>query len=120
MCFINAAAGPTETGDRVTAALEALRQAKVIADVRAVEGHQVEQAAREALAAGAGVVIVGGGDGTVSAAASVLAGSGAALAILPTGTFNHFARTCACRCDLRTPHDWSAITCTAAETARRR
>jgi diacylglycerol kinase family enzyme len=38
------------------------------------------------------IVVVGGGDGSVSAAASVLAGSNISLGILPLGTLNHFAR----------------------------
>lgn len=41
------------------------------------------------------VLLVGGGDGTVSAAASLLAGSGKALAVLPAGTMNLFARSLA-------------------------
>jgi diacylglycerol kinase family enzyme len=37
-------------------------------------------------------VVVGGGDGTLSTAAGVLAGTGVALGVLPLGTLNHFAR----------------------------
>src|SRR5207245_2348151 len=38
------------------------------------------------------LVVVGGGDGTISAAASALADSKTRLGILPLGTLNHFAR----------------------------
>jgi len=38
------------------------------------------------------LLIVGGGDGTISAAASALAGTDTLLGILPLGTLNHFAR----------------------------
>lgn len=48
---------------------------------------------REALARGVKRIVVGGGDGTLSAAAALLAGTGAVLGILPLGTANDLART---------------------------
>ena len=47
---------------------------------------------RQALAAGADLVIVAGGDGTVRACAEVLAGTGVPLAIVPAGSANLTAK----------------------------
>lgn len=58
----------------------------------ASSGAQVVAIARRALADGATIVAAGGGDGTVNAVASVLAGSGVRFAVLPMGTLNHFAK----------------------------
>ena len=49
--------------------------------------------AREAVAAGAEVVLVGGGDGTVSEVARELVAQPVTLGILPIGTFNNIARS---------------------------
>jgi diacylglycerol kinase family enzyme len=49
--------------------------------------------ARDAVAEGRPIVLAGGGDGTISAIASVLSGSQTAMAVLPIGTFNLFARS---------------------------
>jgi len=48
------------------------------------------------------LIVAAGGDGTVNAVAAALAGTGIAMAVLPAGTFNHFAR------DLGIPSDAAA------------
>lgn len=50
-------------------------------------------AARNAVAAGADLVVAAGGDGTVQGCAEGLAGTNAALGIIPLGTANLLART---------------------------
>jgi diacylglycerol kinase family enzyme len=47
---------------------------------------------KTAAAARPPAIVVGGGDGTVRSAATVLAGTGIAMGVLPLGTLNHFAR----------------------------
>ena len=71
---------------------EALRAAGVQGEVDAVDGRDIERRVRARLGEGAKLLIVGGGDGSVGAAAAAMAGSEATLAILPLGTLNHFAR----------------------------
>ena len=56
------------------------------------EGDDLGAMVRERLAKGVDLVIAAGGDGTVSAVADALAGSGTPLGILPMGTANVLAR----------------------------
>lgn len=84
--FVNAAAGSA------VAAAEALRAAGGVFDVRELRPPALVDELRRAAAEGAERVVVAGGDGTVRTAAAVLAGTGVALAIIPGGTLNHFAR----------------------------
>ncbi|ESR22564.1 diacylglycerol/lipid kinase family protein [Lutibaculum baratangense] len=58
------------------------------------------------------IVLVGGGDGTLNLAASLLAGSGKALAIWPLGTANLLAR------DLRVPLSRDAAVLALSESER--
>ena len=60
----------------------------------------ISEATRHALAGQPEAVVVGGGDGTVSAAAAVLAGSATPLGVLPLGTLNHFAKDAGIPADL--------------------
>ncbi len=60
--------------------------------VLAVAGDKIADAARQAVQDGFEKIIAGGGDGTISTVASVLAGTPIPMGILPLGTLNHFAR----------------------------
>jgi diacylglycerol kinase family enzyme len=98
--LLNAGAGMNgRAGGAADDVRRALEAAGLEADVRAVEGSQLVQAAREAVAARPDAVVAVGGDGTVSAVASAVAGSGVPMGIIPLGTLNHFAK------DLRLPLD---------------
>ncbi len=72
---------------------EALESVQVHPEIRRVSAEAVAQAAKSAAAeSGIEAVVAGGGDGTLSAVAGVLAGGSMPLGILPLGTLNHFAK----------------------------
>jgi diacylglycerol kinase family enzyme len=70
-----------------------LREAGLDAElVLAKDGEEMIATAKRALKSGARLVAAGGGDGTINAVASVMAGSGVHFGVLPLGTLNHFAK----------------------------
>lgn len=91
--LVNESSGSEESGDgRVASIREAFRAAGARPPIRCIPGRGLVDAATEAVQGGARVVVAAGGDGTVSAVARVVAGTDAALAVLPLGTLNHFAK----------------------------
>lgn len=96
--------------------VDALAQTGIAADIRYVQGGGLREAASRALAEARrgeiDAIIVAGGDGSVRAVASVLAGTDVPLGIVPLGTRNHFAR------DLRLPLEVedAAVTIAAGQT----
>ncbi|MCB0950369.1 MAG: phosphatase PAP2 family protein [Mycobacterium sp.] len=81
------------TGARVLDEVrEALPDAKI---VELTEHDDVAEVLRSA-ATEAEVLAIGGGDGTVAAAAAVAIDVGVPLAVFPAGTFNHFAKDIGC------------------------
>ncbi len=91
-------AGSDETvQQRLTALFEANGLAAELFLARS--GAEVVQLAQQAAHSNSKVVVAGGGDGTINAVASALAGSEKILGVLPMGTLNHFAK------DLRIPLD---------------
>ena len=93
----------------VTAAFDAAGQPILL---ELLDGADIANAVRRHI--DSPVIAVGGGDGTLSAAAAVLARAPQALAILPLGTRNHLAR------QLRLPLDLAGAARLAADGQRRR
>jgi len=56
------------------------------------EQMDVKRLTREAIQQGSTLIVAGGGDGTVNAIASVVAGTQTVLGVLPLGTLNHFCK----------------------------
>ncbi|MBC8109208.1 MAG: diacylglycerol kinase family lipid kinase [Anaerolineae bacterium] len=94
LALLNCAAGAgsqKKTTDREAEVRDAFAQAGIEAQVRAVDGQRIiseAQAAKETV----DVLAAAGGDGTISSIASVMAGSGKTMGVLPCGTLNHFAK----------------------------
>jgi len=103
------AAVVVNAGSRRTAAvLHQLHDDLAGAGVPVQEVHQVRSgqdlvaSLRKVVEQGHDLVVVGGGDGTVSAAAGLVAGTDVTLAVLPLGTANDLARTLQIPDDLAT------------------
>src|SRR5688572_19322610 len=99
---VNAGSGTGDARDAADRIVRAFAAHGVAPSLAVVPGGEVGDAARRALQEGASSVVGGGGDGTLSTVASVLAGTGTPLGILPLGTLNHFAK------DLSIPLDVEA------------
>jgi len=84
-----AVAADPEIGGKVATAL---KDAGISAKVELIGGDECAIRSRGIAERGDELMVVGGGDGTVSAAASALIGTRTMLGILPLGTLNHFAR----------------------------
>ena len=102
--FVNPAAGNAAEID------DTLRRAGAF-DVVQVAPDRMTQAARDAIDGGAKRLLAVGGDGSVSAVAAAVARTDVELAIVPAGTFNHFAR------DHGIPTDFRAA-CEVARSGR--
>jgi diacylglycerol kinase family enzyme len=91
--IVNAGAGLGYCGGWTTALEEKFRSHGVEPDITlAKSGAEMIARAEKALADRAPLVVAGGGDGTINAVASVLAGGTTRLGVLPLGTLNHFAK----------------------------
>jgi diacylglycerol kinase family enzyme len=84
-----AAYGGRDWRARIEGAFAAADVEATVVDISQVPPSRALEAAR---ASGAGAVVAGGGDGTVSSVASGLVGGALPLGVLALGTLNHFAR----------------------------
>lgn len=89
--IVNPAAG-VKGGEPIEDVRARLEPALAVTVYETTSERDADVCAREAIAAGAELVIAAGGDGTVSAVAGVLAGGEVALGIIPRGTSNSIAR----------------------------
>jgi diacylglycerol kinase family enzyme len=88
--ILNTAAGTGELHSRVISLLSAHQIEATVANASTGEG--LGRIARETLALNCRTIIAGGGDGTISSIASVVAGNDVDFGVLPLGTLNHFAK----------------------------
>jgi diacylglycerol kinase family enzyme len=99
--LMNQAAGTASKEEISVATVEAaFRAAGVDATVEQVEGKAMAARARAVLDDGFDAIVAGGGDGTVSCVAGVVAGTKTPLGVLPLGTLNHFAKDIGIPADL--------------------
>lgn len=91
--ILNLEAGGGHSGGAEARLREAFGRHGIAVEVLvAAGGDDIRRLAQEALARRPAAIVAAGGDGTVSAVASCLRGGSVAMAVLPVGTLNHFAR----------------------------
>lgn len=89
--ILNARSGSTSTNIEELQAMFGARGLDATV-VSPKTGADVSSLAGSLARSGHGIIVAAGGDGTVSAVASALAGSETILGVLPLGTLNHFAK----------------------------
>ena len=95
LVLLNAAAGTlasSQSRDEAQRITTMFTGHGVTAEVRGVPGEQLKEVARQATEGDYGIIVAGGGDGTLNAVASQLVGTGKVFGILPLGTMNHLAK----------------------------
>lgn len=94
---INSKAGTARTADRGQLRerlREVLSPVGDVADITFVEPRAFKRTlAALAARADLDIVVVGGGDGSISTAGTIFAGTGKTMGVIPLGTFNLFARS---------------------------
>jgi YegS/Rv2252/BmrU family lipid kinase len=110
LIFNPASGNPTESAAQLVELLRHLQTQQIQVEVLLVQPeHRLHTIARSAARAGAKMVIVSGGDGTIENVALGLVGSQTALGIIPTGTRNNLARSLGIPTDTRNLADAVAL-----------
>jgi diacylglycerol kinase (ATP) len=107
LLFVNPVAGRGRTRRRLAGIVRILDTAGIAADIRTSHAAgDLEAQVRDAVNAGAGRILVAGGDGSIHEAVNGIlsANRKAALGVIPTGTGNDFAKACGI------PLDWRRAT----------
>jgi diacylglycerol kinase family enzyme len=97
--IINASSGSQQSGTFSADIAERFKSAGIEVQITMAAPSSITAEVRRAAMAKPHILVVGGGDGTLSATAPILVGSATTLGILPLGTLNHFAK------DLQIPLD---------------
>lgn len=93
LAIVNGQAGGIEAAEARRELKEQITARFPDAEVVFTDGAtDVTQIAKAAIVRGTLLLIAGGGDGTINSVASAVAGTHAALGVLPLGTLNHFAK----------------------------
>ncbi|RPI14080.1 MAG: hypothetical protein EHM58_17185 [Ignavibacteriae bacterium] len=91
--FINVLAGADVENNSLSNELkQVFSRYNVKPELINISGKKVEQEVDKVKKAGFDIIAASGGDGTVNSIASCLYGSDIPLAVIPTGTLNHFAK----------------------------
>jgi YegS/Rv2252/BmrU family lipid kinase len=97
--IVNASSSSQSSSEFSADLTNRFKSSGVDADIRLIEPANLDAELQRAVSDKPAKIVIGGGDGTLSAAASTLVGTDVALGILPLGTLNHFAK------DLHIPLD---------------
>lgn len=110
LIFNPASGNPSESAAQLVELLRHLQTQQFQVEVVVVQPeHRLHAIARSAAHAGAKMVIVSGGDGTIENVALGLVGSQTTLGIIPTGTRNNLARSLGIPTDTRNLADAVAL-----------
>jgi diacylglycerol kinase family enzyme len=111
---INGTAGSLQNGSAQNTLQQLFSDAGVTIELHQPPPGRLPAVLAELVKSKPDVIVVGGGDGTLSTAANILADTDITLGVLPLGTFNHFAQ------DLNIPLDLTEAIATIAANRRKK